>query len=398
MDTTEHFYRETEFKVTEIGEIPKEWSLKTIKEIANVKYGKANPKSVGDVPIVGSSGIFGGVAEPLITTPTIVIGRKGTAGSVWEINEPSWPSDTSFYLDYKQEVIQKYLFEYLSINKLTGDKAKTTLPSLQRNEIENLVIPHPPVSEQKEIAEILYLFRKASNLINNELTSVINIRQGILNKLFPNGKKLEKFSKSSSTKSPQGWRTFKMGEVAEITSGGTPSKANEEYWREGKIPWVKSGQCNDRRIIAPDDYITQKGLESSSARILERDTVLLAMVGATVGKTGILTFQGCTNQNVAGIYAKKPSELNQEFIFYMLQSRYSEFKKNKGFFIANLSFIRNLEIQIPSLDEQEKIVDILKSIDQYLELIRAEYAEILKIRSYLSIELLKGRIRVRRAL
>ena len=145
----------TKFKITEIGEIPEEWCVKMIQEYANVKYGRSNPKTKGTIPLIGSSGAFGTVGEALIPTPTIVIGRKGTAGAVWDIKTPSWPSDTSFYLEYKKEISQKFLFEFMSLNKLTGENAKTTLPSVKKEEIEKFLFPLPPIIEQQKIADIL---------------------------------------------------------------------------------------------------------------------------------------------------------------------------------------------------------------------------------------------------
>ncbi|RLF85064.1 hypothetical protein DRN48_03980, partial [Thermococci archaeon] len=122
---------ETKFKKTPIGKIPEEWEVVKIKEIAKVKYGKSIPKEKGDIPAVGSSGIYAYVNEALITFPTLVIGRKGTAGSVYLIKQPCWPSDTTFYLQFKDisKISLEYLFYYFTFRKLSGEHAKTTLPS-----------------------------------------------------------------------------------------------------------------------------------------------------------------------------------------------------------------------------------------------------------------------------
>jgi len=85
------------FKMTEIGVLPEEWEVVRLGEIAEVKYGKANPKDSGQIPVIGSGGVFATTSNPLVDYPTIVVGRKGTAGKVWFCPTPCYPSDTTFF-------------------------------------------------------------------------------------------------------------------------------------------------------------------------------------------------------------------------------------------------------------------------------------------------------------
>jgi len=140
-------------KETEIGEIPEEWEVRKIGELADVNYGKGNPKSDGSVPVVGSGGIYDWTDEPLVNHPTIIIGRKGTAGRAWLMEDPSYPSDTTFYLDWKMEVDIKFLFNYLRLRPLSGEHAKTTIPSLTRPDLENKKVCYPPLLLQKTISD-----------------------------------------------------------------------------------------------------------------------------------------------------------------------------------------------------------------------------------------------------
>ena len=142
-------------KETELGMVPEEWEVVRLGEVADVNYGKANPKDNGNIPVVGSGGVYSGTKTPLVDYPTIVIGRKGTAGKAWLFLEPCYPSDTTFYLSWKQEVDIRFLFNYMVINPLSGEHAKTTLPSLQKPDLENYLIPLPPLPEQEKIASIL---------------------------------------------------------------------------------------------------------------------------------------------------------------------------------------------------------------------------------------------------
>ena len=102
--------------------------------------------------------------------------------------------------------------------------------------------------------------------------------------------------------------------------------------------------------------------------MLQPGTTLIAMVGATIGKVSYLNFGACTNQNVAGLWPKNREILNAEYLFYACTNLYNKFlnlSKN-GFAMANLRFIKNLEISLPSLQEQERIVKILNKFDKLI--------------------------------
>ena len=142
-------------KETEIGMIPEEWEVVKLGDVAHIRYGKTKPKDTGNIPAVGSGGVYSYTSKALVDYPTIVVGRKGTAGKVWLLSEPCYPSDTTFYLDWKKEVDVLLTYYYLTLHPLSGEHAKTTLPSLQKPELENFKIPLPPLPIQQEITSIL---------------------------------------------------------------------------------------------------------------------------------------------------------------------------------------------------------------------------------------------------
>jgi len=165
-----------ELRETEIGLLPIKWGIKKVSELSKVKYGKSKPKEKGNIPVVGSSGVYSHTSKSLINFPTIVIGRKGNAGKPWLILTPCFPSDTTFYLEWKDKIDLKYLFEYITLNPLSGKYAKTTLPSLKRPDLEKLKIPYPPLPEQQQIASIL-------SIVDNKI-EVEEKRKESLNELF----------------------------------------------------------------------------------------------------------------------------------------------------------------------------------------------------------------------
>jgi type I restriction enzyme M protein len=99
-----------------------------------------------------------------------------------------------------------------------------------------------------------------------------------------------------------GWQMVRLGEVCEIKAGGTPSTSEKSYYDNGTIPWLKSEVCKDAIIDKPLTFITEEGLKKSAAKMLKANSTLIALVGATIGKTGFITYEASTNQNVAGLY------------------------------------------------------------------------------------------------
>lgn len=157
----------------------------------------------------------------------------------------------------------------------------------------------------------------------------------------------------------------KIGDEFEVITGGTPSKKVNEYWNGGTISWIGSSMCNDSIIYHNDGkYITEAGYKHSNAKLFPVDTVCIALVGATLGKTALLKFETTTNQNIAGILVTKNESFIPEFVFYSLKMNYYIFESmGKGFNMANLKDIRELPIPKSSKDEQLKFWKIVFEIE-----------------------------------
>src|SRR5664279_5587630 len=119
---------------------------------------------------------------------------------------------------------------------------------------------------------------------------------------------------------PAGWQIAKLGQLGEWTSGGTPSRAHPEYYG-GEVPWVKTGDLPDGRIIDVPESVTELGLRNSAAKRLPSGTLLVAMYGATIGKLGILQFEAATNQACAALIAKGKVCDSIAYVFQYLMSQ-----------------------------------------------------------------------------
>ncbi len=172
-------------------------------------------------------------------------------------------------------------------------------------------------------------------------------------------------------KIPEGWKKTILGKIADISSGGTPSRSNSEYW-EGNIPWVKTTYIQNCYINLEDidEYITEEGLKNSSAKLVPKGTILIAMYGQgkTRGQVAIVNFNTTINQACAAIELNKKS--NKDFIFQHLLKDYDKIRSMSNIGgQENLSskLIKEIPIILPPLPEQKAIADLLSTWDEVIE-------------------------------
>lgn len=183
-----------------------------------------------------------------------------------------------------------------------------------------------------------------------------------------------------------------LGELCNIVSGGTPSRSEAEYWNNGTIPWIKISNIKGKFVDEADEFITQAGLDHSSAKRLPKGTILYTIF-ATLGEVGILNIDACTNQAIAGITIKDPKQITSDYLYYFLKSK-KAYVSCLGRGVAqnniNLSILRAIHVPLPSADEQyavvlmlDKITSIIvtrqKQLQKLDELVKARFVEMFGI-------------------
>jgi type I restriction enzyme S subunit len=160
------------------------------------------------------------------------------------------------------------------------------------------------------------------------------------------------------------WKSCKIKDFAEVITGGTPSTTVKEYWENGNIPWLNSGELNEDIVVKSDNYITKFGLEKSAARLMPKDSILIALTGATTGVVGYLTIEACANQSVTGILPS--NRHNSKYLYYYLKSiREKVLSDSYGGAQKHISqgYVKDLEIPLPPLPIQKRITEILDAAD-----------------------------------
>lgn len=168
---------------------------------------------------------------------------------------------------------------------------------------------------------------------------------------------------------PKGWRYVKLSDLAEIQSGGTPSRSNSSYWN-GNIPWVKISDIKGKYITETEEFITEEGMSNSSAKMFERGTIIFSIF-ATIGKVAILDIDATTNQALVGL--KNNNQVDKTFLVYAL-TELSERISNLGKGVAqkniNISILKEVEIPLPPLEEQKQIAEKLNKLFAQIESIK----------------------------
>ena len=232
-----------------------------------------------------------------------------------------------------EKINQMYLFFILKQNEenIKGSGG-AIFDSISKTGIENIKIPLPPLDIQKQIVAECEKIDKASNEAQTKIEQL----------------------KNNITQTMQNVKGEKkrIWELCAVGSGGTPSRKEVKYWNNGTIPWLRSEVCKEKSVYEADEYITELGLQKSNAKILANQSTLVALVGATKGKTAFLEFEATTNQNVAGLKTLDEKILLDKYTFFILRSMYDELIKNLSQYdMLNLGQIRDIKIPVPSLSE-----------------------------------------------
>ena len=226
------------------------------------------------------------------------------------------------------------------------------------DEMCKVELPVPPIEKQRSIVKAyqtitdrIALKRNINeNLVTIGIASIQkNIGRGVLINLTD--------AERERLILPEGFSIKTVSEFCKDTkSGSTPSRTNNEYWENGTIPWVKSGEVHNNITLQTDEHITPLGLSESSTKLLSRDTVLMAMYGVTAGEVGYLAIEATTNQAICGMICHTKAE-SAYLYFSLIQSQTAISRLSNGGAQDNLSknFIDGIKILVPPSKYIEKL-------------------------------------------
>jgi len=262
----------------------------------------------------------------------------------------------------------RFIYRWLQLTSdlIIAEGTGATVQGVKLPFIKSLKVPLPPLTEQHRIVAILDEafegIAAAKDRAERNLKNARELFESYLNDVF--------------SRRGEGWEEMRLGDVLATGAGGTPLKSKKEYYEGGDIPWLMSGEVNQGEILTATKFITRKGYENSSARMFPKNTVLIAMYGATAGAVGILRIESTTNQAVCGIFPN--DNFVPEFLFYVLLAKKQELiDQATGNAQPNISQIKvkNTKVPIIPIAEQINIVATVSELSFDIQRLESIYRQ-----------------------
>ena len=401
------------FQKTEVGIIPNDWKVISIKAIGNIKTGpfgtllKANEYSqnegtplisVGEIgegtlrinkhtPLIPKS-VVKRLPEYILKYGDIVFGRKGgveRSALVEKHQEGYFLGSDGIRIRFPNSInphFVSYQFQRKSIQIwLLQNATGTTMASMNQEILGRVSFPTPPTKdEQTAIANALNDADELLTRLEKLIAKKREIKQGAMQELL---------------KPKDDWEVKKLGEIANIVGGGTPSTFNLTYWN-GNINWFTPTEIGKTKYTFESvRKITKQGLDSCSGKLLPVGTILLTS-RASIGDISILMNEACTNQGFQSLVPK--SGINNEFVYYLMLTIKSLLIQNASgstFLEISPNKIRQIEVSIPkSNTEQTRIAQILSDMDAEIEALEKKLEKYKMLKQGMMQNLLTGRIRL----
>ncbi|MCT3727211.1 restriction endonuclease subunit S [Elizabethkingia anophelis] len=334
--------------------LPKDWEWKTLEYVCGRDSSNISQNQIqgdnGDFSIYGASGLIKNVSFYHQSKPYIGIVKDGAGvGRVMLLNAKTSVIGTLQYLIPEDNVDIKYLYYFLLGIDFSKYISGSTIPHIYYKNYKNEPFLLIPLSEQKQIVSVLdRTFEKldqAIALIEENIQKLKQLNESVLDEVF---------NILLSRKN-----LVKLESLDNISAGGTPLRSKKEYWN-GNINWFTSGELNEKYVYNSKEYITKKGFENSNTKLFPEGTLLVGMYDTAAFKMSILKEKATCNQAIVGI---KPNEkFLPEFLYYQLTFlRPLVLNLRQGVRQQNLNSgkIKNINIYLPSILEQQRIVAYL---------------------------------------
>jgi type I restriction enzyme, S subunit len=264
-----------------------------------------------------------------------------------------------------------YMFqaEFL-IAEVIARSVGVSYPAINASDLMRLHVAAPSANEQTTIATFLDHETAKIDALVAEQEKLIALlkekRQAVISHAVTKGLNPDAPMKDSGIEwlgeVPAHWDITRLSYYAAIENGTTPSRDNSDYWLNGDIPWLSSGEVNQYRITAAAEFITQNALDECSLRLLPRGTIVIGMIGQgkTRGLSASLEIEACINQNLAAMVPR--SDLQSDYLLYIFQSVYEylrEFGRGGNQVALNCEILSSLKVPLPPIEEQLGICDHL---------------------------------------
>lgn len=307
----------------------------------------------------------------------------------------------TWFRKYNRKLIDpSYLYQWVisSVGKetLTRLSMGAAQPALTISRLKNLSINIPSISVQQKIASILSAYDR---LIENNTRRIRLLEQMAENLYkewfvrfrFPEHEKVEMINGL-----PKGWKRTKLIKNIKTSSGGTPSRNKGEYYKNGTIPWIKTGELQDCILINTEECITEDAVNNSSAKLFPKGTLLMAMYGVNVGKLGISEIEATCNQACC-VFTPKQIDYKYYLFHYLKSIREYLLSISFGAAQQNLSqeLIKSIRVLFPDEKTNISFVKEVEPLFKEISIIQQQNQLLTRQRDLLLPRLMSGKLEVK---
>ena len=362
------------FKTDDGSDFP-DWEEKILGDVAECLDNKRVPvnaedrkKRVGTVPYYGAGGIQGYIDEYLFDEELVLLLEDGDAFDDFQVKSiaqyitgKSWVNNHAHVLRAKDNAY--FLFaslEHKDIRRWT-QLAGASRKKLLKESMLKITIMIPSFPEQQKIADFLSTIDTIIEKQRATVSAWEERKKGVMQKLFSQE---VRFKADDGSDFPD-WEEKRLGDICKTFSGGTPKSGEVRYYENGTISFIRSGEIHDEKT---ELFITEEGLNESSARMVYIGDILYALYGATSGEVDISKINGAINQAILCI--RPVNNYEKKFLVEILRYKKEYILRTYlqgGQGNLSAKIIQNLHFDFPCADEQQKIADCLSALDAVIE-------------------------------
>ena len=357
------------------------WNDSYVGDICKIQTGKSNTQDAVDdgtypfyvrSPIIYRSNRYLFDKEAVIT-----VGDGVGTGKVYHyVNGKFDLHQRAYAMTDFQNMIGKYFYYYFSshfYNRIASLTAKTSVDSVRYEAIDKMKIEYPSsLEEQQEIADFLSSVDEVISTSEEEVANLETQKKAVMKKIFSQEVRFKRADGSDFHE----WEEKPIREFAQCVAGATPSTKVEDYWKNGTIPWMSSGEVNKGLVFDTDAKITQLGYDNTSTKMVPPETVVMALAGQgkTRGMVALTKIELCTNQSLCSIVSD--GSVCSAYLYQYLITQYQNLRQvssgdgTRGG--LNLQLVGDYVVLIPSLEEQRLIADFLSDFDEAIAAAKKE--------------------------
>ena len=422
------FYRETRFKEVELNgrkvRIPEEWELVSLTDISEEMYYGVTAKAVtektdfrmlrttdinnyqadwGNLPFCKITDTKKDIGKYTLKKGDLIIARAGTVGVSVVVPQDMPNAIFGSYLikvvlnktQAEPQFVHYYFQSPFYWTQIRQSAAGGVLKNINLPTLRRIKLPLPPLEEQKKTAEVLRSIDEAIQAVDESIARLERLKEGTMERLLTRGINHTRFKtvelNGRKVEIPEEWEVVELGnpEYFEIVMGQSPPSSS--YNQEGKgMPFIQGAAEFGHVYVRPQMFTTKP------LKIAKKDDIIIS-VRAPVGDVNIAPFELCIGRGVSAIRPNK-EKVDVFFLYYRMSTAKKDLERLGGgavFRAITKNTLKNFQIPLPPLEEQKKISEILRTIDEAIEAKRTKKEKLERMKKAVMEKLLTGEIRVR---